>query len=413
MDNTIGSRVKRAWNAFFSRDPTPRFEGYGGVSYRPDRLRLGRGNDRGIVTAIYNRIAQDAASIDIYHVKTDENGRYMETVKSGLTKCLSISANLDQAARAFRQDIFMSMMDEGVVAVIPIETEDAPENNMPGTDILSMRTGKITGWYPDKVRMLVYNERSGKREEIVLPKTMVAIVENPFYSVMNEPNSIGQRLARKLNLLDMVDENNNSGKLDLIIQLPYVVKSGKRQDQAEARRHAIEEQLNGSKYGIAYADGTERIVQLNRPVENNLMSRVEYLTSMLYSQLGITQEIMNGTADEKTMLNYYNRTVEPFVAAAVEEFRRKFLTKDARTEGYSVMYFRDPFKLVPVTDVAEIADKMTRNEIMTSNEIRQVIGMKPSKDPKADELRNSNMPIQDDPEPNPPPDEQSQGGNSK
>lgn len=398
MDLSFGSRLRHAWNAFLSREPTPRYEGYGsGFSYRPDRVRFSRGNERSIVTAVYNRIAMDVASIDIRHVITDENGRYKEDADSRLNDCLTLSANLDQTARAFRQDIAMSMMDEGCVAIIPVDTDDDPTKGIPGSfDILSMRTGKITAWYPEHVRVSAYNERKGRREEIVLPKRSVVILENPFYAVMNESSSTMQRLIRKLNLLDVVDENNSSGKLDLIIQLPYTVRSEKRREQAEARRKDIETQLAGSKYGIAYTDGTEKITQLNRAVENNLMTQVEYLTSMLYSQLGITTAIMDGTADEKTMLNYQNRTVEPFVSAIADGMKRTFLSEDARSAHHSIMYFRDPFKLVPVAEVAEIADKMTRNEIMTANEIRQAIGMKPSTDPKADQLRNSNMPNNDD-----------------
>ena len=387
----ILDRVRHGWNAFrYNRDPTVRYtDTGGGYFYRPDRPRLTRGNERSIVTAIYNRIAMDAATIDIKHVRLDEDNRYKEECVSELNECLSMRANLDQTARAFRQDIYLSMMDEGCVAVVPVDTDVDPTNTE-SYEILSMRTGRIIEWFPQHVKVRVYNERTGEKEDIKMHKKRVAIIENPFYAVMNEPNSTMQRLIRKLNLLDAVDEKASSGKLDLIIQLPYVVKTPLKEEQAKKRLHDIEDQLKGP-YGIAYTDGTERITQLNRPVENNLLKQIEYLTSMLYSQLGITQGVMDGTADEKTMLNYNNRTVEPLVAAVVDSMKTTFLSKTARTQKQSIMYFRDPFKLTPAEQIAEIADKFTRNEIATSNEIRQVIGWKPSKDPKADQLRNSNL----------------------
>lgn len=392
MEFEVSSRLKHAWNAFVNnRDPTASYRDIGpGYSYRPDRPRLTRGNERSIITSVYNRIALDVAANDIRHVKLDEDDRFSEIIDSGLNNCLALDANIDQTGRAFIQDAVMSMLDEGCVALVPIETTFNPQQTG-SFDINTIRTGKILDWYPKHVRVSVYNERSGKREEIVLPKDTIAIIENPLYAVMNEPNSTMQRLIRKLNLLDAVDEQSGSGKLDLIIQLPYVVKTEARRQQAEARRKDIEMQLAGSKYGIAYTDGTEKVTQLNRSVDNNLMKQIEYLTSMLYSQLGITQAVLEGTADEKTMLNYYSRTIEPIIAAIVDEMKRKFLTKTARTRRQSIAFFRDPFKLVPVDNIAEIADKFTRNEIMTSNEIRQKIGMKPSKDPKADKLINSNL----------------------
>lgn len=394
MPESLGSRLKHAWNAFLNKDPTYSYpvgttvgSAYGS---RPDRIRYTRGNERSIVTSVYNRIAMDVASITINHVRLDENDRYNETIKSSLNECLTVSANKDQTGRAFIQDVVASMLDEGCVAIVPIDTTIDPR--VSGSyDIESMRTGKILDWYPDHVKVRIYNDRTGNKEELVLPKSMVAIVENPLYAVMNEPNSTMQRLIRKLNLLDVVDEQSGSSKLDLIIQLPYVIKTDARRKQAESRRAEIERQLADSKYGIAYADGTERITQLNRSVENNLLKTVEYLTNMLYGQLGISQAVMDGTADERQMLNYNNRTVEPILSAIVDEMKRKFLTKTARTQRQSIMFFRDPFKLVPVEQVAEIADKFTRNEIMTSNEFRQAIGMKPSDDPKADELRNANI----------------------
>ena len=386
------TRLQHAWDAFFNKDPTNNsFRDIGmSYSYRPDRPRLTRGNERSIVTSVYNRIALDASAINIQHVRLDDNGRFLSEIKSGLNTCLTLDANTDQTGRAFIQDIVMSLLDEGCVAIVPIITDMNP--NVTGSyDIFSMRTGKILDWYPNHVRVRVYNEKVGRKEDILLPKKIVGIVENPLYAVMNEPNSTMQRLIRKLSLLDVTDEQTASGKLDLIIQLPYVIKTPARRQQAEERRKDIEMQLAGSKYGIAYTDGTERITQLNRSVENNLMKQIEYLTSMLYSQLGITQTILDGTADDKTMLNYYSRTIEPIISAIVDEMKRKFLTKTARSQNQSISFFRDPFKLVPVNDIAEIADKFTRNEIMTSNEIRQIIGMKPSEDPKADQLINSNI----------------------
>ena len=395
----IFDRIQHAWNAFMNKDPTYNYQGVGmGYSYRPDRPRLTRGNERSIINSIFNKIALDVASIDIVHCKLDENNRYIETIDSGLNNCLTLEANIDQTGRAFIQDVVMSMLDEGSVAIVPVDTTINPKDTN-SYDIVSMRTGKILAWYPEHVRIQLYNEKTGKKEELILPKKTVGIIENPLYTVINEQNSTMQRLKRKLALLDMVDEQNSSGKLDLIIQLPFVVKSDARRQQAEKRRKDIEMQLVGSKYGIAYTDGTERITQLNRPVDNNLFTQVESLTSMLYSQLGITQSVLDGTADEKTMLNYYNRSIAPFVDAIVDELKRKFLSKTARTRKQSIQAFRDPFKLVPVNELAEIADKFTRNEILSSNEIRQIIGRKPSKDPKADQLVNSNIsqPNQDRP----------------
>lgn len=389
MEISFGSRLKHAWNAFRNRDPTT--YNYGeSYHYRPDRPRLTRGNERSIVTSIFNRIALDVSNVEIKHCRLDENGRFVEEIDSGLNSCLNLEANLDQTGQAFIQDVVISMFDEGCIAIVPTETSLDPKVTK-SYDIFSMRTGKIVEWYPDKVKVRLYNDRTGKKEDLVFPKHMVAIIENPLYAVINEPNSTMQRLIRKLALLDVTDEQTASGKLDLIIQLPYVIKTKARRDQAEDRRKQIEEQLANSKYGIAYTDGTERITQLNRSVENNLMKQVEYLTSMLFSQLGITQSILDGTADEKTMLNYMNRTVEPIISAITNELKRKFLTKTARSQLQSISYFRDPFKLVPVNDIAEIADKFTRNEILTSNEIRQIIGMRPSSDPKADMLINSNI----------------------
>lgn len=392
MEINIGSRVKRAWNAFLNRDPPSdrNYSYYGGYSYRPFYDRKGRAIDKTIITAILSRIAVDASSITIQHVKLDENGRYDETVNSDLNACFNLSANIDQTGRAFIQDIVLSMLEEGVVAVVPVDTDLNPITT-DSYKIYSMRVGTIMEWFPNHVRVRLYNDRTGEKEEITLPKRMVAIVTNPFYAVMNEPNGIMQRLIRKLNLLDAVDEQSSSGKLDLIIQLPYVIKNDLRRQQAEERRKQIEDQLTGSKYGIAYTDGTERITQLNRSLDNNLLAQVEYLTNMAYSQLTITQEIMNGTADETAMTNYYSRTIEPIVSAIVDEFKRKFLTKTARSQNQSIVFFRDPFKLVPIGTVADMADKFTRNEIMSSNEFRQVIGLKPSKDPAADELRNKNL----------------------
>ena len=395
----LGDRLQHAWNAFVNnRDPTYHYQNReASYFYRPDRVRFSKGNEKSIVTAVYNRIAMDAAAIDIRHVRLDENERYVETLDTGLNSAITLEANIDQSGRALLQDVYMSLMDEGCIALVPVETTLNP--NVTGSyDVLSMRTGKIIEWAPTSVKVRLYNDRTGQREDLWLSKRNVAIIENPLYAVINERNSTMQRLVRKLALLDAVDEQSSSGKMDLIIQLPYLVKTDAKRQQAEKRRKDIEEQLTGSKYGIAYTDGTERITQLNRPVENNLLKQIEYLTSMLFSQLGITQAVMDGTADEKTMLNYYNRTIEPIVSAVVDEMKRKFLTKTARSQRQSIMYFRDPFGLVPVSNLAEIADKFTRNEIMTSNEIRQVIGMKPADDPKADQLVNSNMPQQiDDP----------------
>lgn len=386
----FGSRLKHAWDAFTGNNQVFYRDLGTGYSYRADRPRMSRGNERSIVTSVYNRIALDVSALRIEHVRLDENGRFLSSIDDGLNNCLTLEANIDQTPRSFIQDVVISMFDEGSVAIIPVETTEDP--NVSGSyDILSMRAGQILEWYPQHIRTRVYNERTGRKEDIVMPKSAVAIIENPLYAVINEPNSTMQRLIRKLNILDVIDEQSGSGKLDLIIQLPYVIKTEARRIQAENRRKDIESQLSGSKYGIAYTDGTEHITQLNRSVNNNLMTQIEYLTSMLYSQLGITQSILDGTADEKTMLNYNNRTIEPIISAIVDEMKRKFLTKTARTQLQSISFFRDPFKLVPVNNIAEIADKFTRNEIMTSNEIRQVIGMKPSNDPKADELRNKNL----------------------
>lgn len=388
----IRDRLQHAWNAFVYNDNNyVNPQNLGGLStFKPDRVHFSRGVERSIVTSVYNRLALDVSSIAIKHVRLDDNGRFKEEVDSGLQNCLNVEANIDQTGRAFLQDVVMSMLDEGCVAIVPVDTTIDPAKSG-SYEINTMRTGKILEWYPAHVRVRVYNDKKGIHEELTLPKSSVAIIENPLYAVINEPNSTMQRLIRKLNLLDVVDEQTSSGKLDLIIQLPYVIKSEARRKQAEERRKDIEMQLSGSKYGIAYTDGTERITQLNRPAENNLMKQVEYLTSMLYGQLGLTQGIMDGSADDKTMLNYYNRTIEPILAAIVDEIKRKFLTKTARSQKQTVMYFRDPFKLTPVLDLAEIADKFTRNEIMTSNEIRQLVGMKPADDPSADELRNKNL----------------------
>ena len=392
----ILTRAKNAWNAFNNRDPTVYYRDVGaGYTYRPDRPRLTRGNERSIITSVFNRIALDVAAIGIQHCKLDENGRFLHTIDSTLNRCLTLEANVDQTGRAFIHDTVMSMFDEGCIAMVPIDTDVNPKVT-DSYDILSMRTGKILDWYPRHIKVNAYNDRTGEREDLLMMKSKVAIIENPLYAVVNAPNSTLQRLIRKLNLLDAIDEQSGSGKLDLIIQVPYVVNSDLKRQRAEKKRKDIENQLEGSKYGIAYIDGTEHITQLNRPVENNLMAQIEYLTSMLYSQLGITQSVLDGTADEKTMLNYYDRAIEPIVAAIVDEMKRKFLTQTARTQLQSITYFRDPFRLVPVNDIAEIADKFTRNEIMTSNEIRQIVGMKPSDDPKADELRNSNISHPDD-----------------
>ena len=385
-------RLKHGWNAFTNnRDPTVYYRDLGSsYSYRPDRVRFSRGNERSIVTSVYNRIALDVAAVEVRHVRLDENERYISTIDSGLNACLTTEANLDQTGRGFMQDIVMSMLDEGCVAIVPVDTTLDPK--VTGSyDISSMRTGKVLEWFPSHVRLRVYNDKTGQKEDILVPKSTVAIIENPLYAIINEPNSTLQRLIRKLNLLDVIDEQSGSGKLDLIIQLPYTIKSEARRQQAENRRKDIEMQLTGSKYGIAYADSTEKITQLNRSVDNNLMKQIEYLTEMLYSQLGITKTILDGTADEQTLLNYNNRTIEPIISAIVDEMKRKFLTKTARSQRQSIKFFRDPFRLVPVNNMAEIADKFTRNEILTSNEIRQIIGMKPSEDPKADQLVNSNI----------------------
>jgi putative sterol carrier protein len=395
----IGTALRHAWNAFTSRDSGDRMAAstqyYGSASgARPDRLRLRIPNERSIISSIYTRLSIDVASVDMRHVRKDDEGRYSEDIDTGLNNCLTVEANIDQAARAFRQDIAMTLFDRGSAALVPVDTSINPETSG-GYDILTLRVGDIVQWYPQHVRVAVYNEKTGNREELTLHKSAVAIVENPLYSVMNEPNSTLQRLLNKLNLLDVIDQQSASGKLDLIIQLPYVIKSEARRQQAEQRRADIEFQLKGSQYGIAYTDGTEKITQLNRPAENNLMAQIEYLTEMLYGQLGLTEEVMNGTADEKAMLNYWNRTIEPVLTAMVEAMRRSFLTKTARTQKQDVMYFRDPFRLVPIENIAEIADKFTRNEIMTSNEMRQVVGLKPHDDPKADKLINSNMPVAD------------------
>lgn len=390
MEMSFGSRLKHAWNAFTGNIQMNYRDLGMSYSYRADRPRMSRGNERSIVTSVYNRIALDVAALNVQHVRLDENGRFLSVIDDGLNNCLTLEANVDQTARSFIQDVVISMFDEGSVAIVPVDTTTDP--NVSGSyDIQSLRVGQILDWYPQYIRTRVYNEQTGRKEDIVVPKSAVAIIENPLYAVINEPNSTMQRLIRKLNLLDVIDEQSGSGKLDLIIQLPYVIKTEARRQQAENRRKDIESQLSGSKYGIAYTDGTEHITQLNRSVNNNLMSQIEYLTSMLYSQLGITQSILDGTADEKTMLNYNNRTIEPIISAIVDEMKRKFLTKTARSQHQSISFFRDPFKLVPVNDIAEIADKFTRNEIMTSNEIRQVVGMKPSEDPRADELRNKNL----------------------
>lgn len=387
---TLMTRLKNSWNAFRNRDPTMFYSEPGmSYTYRPDRSRFSRGNERSIVTSVYNKIAMDVAAVDIRHCRIDGNGRYKEDVDSDLNTCLTLEANIDQSHRAFRQDVVMSMFDEGAVAIVPIEAKGDPTIGT-SFDIRSMRVAKIIEWFPRSVKVEAYNDYTGRKEQLIFPKKSVAIIENPLYSVINEPNSTMKRLIRKLNLLDAIDEQSGSGKLDLIIQLPYVVKGDLKKQQAEDRKESIIEQLKGP-YGIAYIDGTEKITQLNRPVENNLMSQIEYLTNMLYSQIGITPAIMDGTADEKTMLNYNNRTIEPIVSAITDAMKRSFLSKTARSQGQTIMAFRDPFKLVPINNIAEIADKFTRNEILTSNEIRQIIGFKPSDDPKADQLLNSNI----------------------
>lgn len=391
MELTIGSRLKHAFNAFMNRDPTAYGHTIGtSYSYRPDRPRLTRGNERSIVTSIFNRIALDVAAIDIKHCLLDENGRFKSVKDSGLNTCLNLEANLDQTGRAFIQDVVMSMLDEGCVAIVPVDTTLNPDGTS-GFDILSLRTGKILEWYPAHVKVRVYNEQTGNKEDIILSKRTIGIIENPLYAVVNEQNSTMQRLIRKLSLLDIVDEQSGSNKLDMIIQLPYVIKTPARKEQAEMRRKDIEMQLSSSKYGIAYVDGTEKITQLNRPIENNLLKQIEYLTDMVYSQLGITKEVMDGTANEQTMQNYMVQCIEPIISAIVDEMKRKFLSKTARTRSQTIMFFRDPFKLVTVNSMAELSDKLTRNEIFTSNEIRQKMGMPPSNDPKADQLINSNI----------------------
>ncbi len=390
-------RLQHAWNAFMNKDPT--IGNFNEVSYgwyRPDRPRFTRGNERSIVNAIYNRIALDAAQVDIKHVRLDNNGNYVELIESGLNECLSVSANIDQTGRALIQDAVMSLLDEGCVAIVPVDTKIDPKKSAT-IDIETLRTGKVVGWYPNSVKLEIYNERTGQREERVLPKSIVCIIENPFFSVMNEPNSTMQRLIRKLNLLDAIDEQSGAGKLDLIIQLPYIAKTEAKKQQAENRRKSIEDQLANSKYGIAYTDATEHVTQLNRSLDNNLMNQIQYLTDQLFSQLGITTEILNGTASDQVMNNYYSRTIEPILSAITDEMKRKFLSKTARSQKQSIEFYRDPFKLVPVTQIAEIADKFTRNEIMTSNELRQIVGMRPSEDPGANELRNKNLsPSKDD-----------------
>jgi hypothetical protein len=391
---TIGARLRHAWNAFVDAYPEQRLNPFAqNTSYgaRPDRRNLAWSNERSIISSIYTRLAIDIASVDIRHVRLDDDDRYLEDIDSGINSCLTLEANIDQAARAFRQDIVMTLFDRGVAAIVPVDTTINPSTSG-AFDIQTMRVGEVTQWMPKHIRVRLYNEAKGERQEITLEKKYVAIIENPLYAVMNEPNSTLQRLIRKLNLLDSIDDQSASGKLDLIIQLPYVIKSEARRQQAQQRREDIEFQLKGSKYGVAYTDATEKITQLNRPAENNLLAQVQYLTDLLYSQLGLTPEVMNGTADEKAMLNYNMRTVEPILTAIVESMKRTFLTKTARTQKQSIMYFRDPFKLVPIEQIAEIADKFARNEILTSNEIRVIVGRKPVKDPKADKLMNSNMP---------------------
>ena len=393
MAEAIKTRFHNAWNAFLGRDPTRSYDySYGGGSgSRPDRPKFSIANERSIVNNVYNRISLDVASVSIEHVRVNENGRYEDTINSGLNNCLTLDANIDQTGRAFIQDVVISMFDEGAVAIIPTDIDDDSPDYANSADILTLRTGKVVEWFPDKVRVSVYNELVGRQQQIILPKSMVAIVENPFYSVMNEPNSTLQRLIRTLNRIDRLDEQNSSGKLDLIIKLPYSLKSDLRKQQAEERRGKITDQLANSKYGIAYIDSTEQVIQLNRAIENNLWTQAQDLTALLFQQLGISQSILDGTADEQTMRNYYNNTVDPVLSAIADEMKRKFLTKTARTQGQSIKYFRDPFKLVPVSQLADIADKFTRNEIASSNELRAEIGWKPSKDPRADELRNKNL----------------------
>ena len=393
MLKNLGGRLMHAWNAFSNREAVygyPQYDFGMGYSIRPDRVRLTLGSERTIVSSIYNQIAIDVSAISVVHARMDQNGRFLESVSSGLNECLSISANVDQSGRNFLQEAVMSLFDEGAIAIVPVDTTINPQVSG-GYDIRSLRTGKILDWFPDHIRVEVYNEKLGRKEEATLPKSMVAIIENPLYLVMNEPNSTLKRLVNKINLLDSIDTQSGSGRLDLFIQLPYTIKSDARRAQAIQRTKDIELQLAGSKYGIAYVDGSEKITQLNRPAENNLLKQVEYLTGMLYNQLGLTESVFNGTADEKTMLNYYNRTVEPVLSAIVDEMRRKFLTKTARSLGQDIVFFRDPFRLVPVLELAEIADKFTRNEILSSNEVRAIIGYKPSNQPGADELRNKNL----------------------
>ena len=393
MLKNLGGRLMHAWNAFSNREAVygyPQYDFGMGYSIRPDRVRLTLGSERTIVSSIYNQIAIDVSAISVVHARMDQNGRFLESVSSGLNECLSISANVDQSGRNFLQEAVMSLFDEGAIAIVPVDTTINPQVSG-GYDIRSLRTGKILDWFPDHIRVEVYNEKLGRKEEVTLPKSMVAIIENPLYLVMNEPNSTLKRLVNKINLLDSIDTQSGSGRLDLFIQLPYTIRSDARRAQAIQRTKDIELQLAGSKYGIAYVDGSEKITQLNRPAENNLLKQVEYLTGMLYNQLGLTESVFNGTADEKTMLNYYNRTVEPVLSAIVDEMRRKFLTKTARSLGQDIVFFRDPFRLVPVLELAEIADKFTRNEILSSNEVRAIIGYKPSNQPGADELRNKNL----------------------
>lgn len=391
MELDLMTRLKHSWNAFMNRDPTADFRNIGpGYSIRPDRPRFTRGNERTIVTSIYNRIALDVASVNINHCRVDENGRFIEAIFSPLNNCLNLEANLDQTGRAFIQDVVMSMLDEGCVAMVPIDTSLDPAKSA-SYDIYTMRTGKILEWYPSHVKVRVYNEKTGEKEDVKVAKKQVAIIENPLYAVINEHNSTMQRLMRKLALLDNMDERVSTGKLDMIIQLPYVIKSEARRKEADRRRTELEQQMSGSTYGIGYIDGTEKIVQLNRPLDNNLMKQVEYLTAQLYSQLGITQAILDGSASEEEMLNYYSRTIEPIVAAIVDEMKRKFLTKTARSQNQTIKFFRDSFRLVPISKLAEIAGVFTQNEILTANEVRQIVGMKPSSDPKADQLLNSNI----------------------
>lgn len=396
--NSITKKIKNGWNVFFNNDTidnNDKTNYYVGETYRPDKIKTYLSNERSIISSIYTRLAIDISSIDIRHVKVDENGNFSENVNSGLNNCLNLEANIDQTSRAFKQDMAMSLFENGVIAVVPVDTKLNPIKTE-GYDILTLRVGQIVQWYPKHIKVNLYNDNTGKHEEIVLPKKMVAIIENPLYSVMNEPNSTLKRLSRKLSMLDTVDEKTNSGKLDLIIQLPYVIKSSTRKEQAEKRKSEIESQLMESRYGIAYTDGTEKITQLNRPVENNLLEQIKVLKSDLYDQLGLTEEVFKGVADEKTMINYFNRTIEAIVSAIALEFKRKFLTKTARSQGHSIEYYRDPFTLVPISSIADIADRFTRNEILTSNEVRSIIGYKPHLDPRADELRNKNMPLESD-----------------